>query len=124
MNFALTPFANSVRVHDGASSAASDSPSSSTDPQHRKLTDAAQQFEGMLLQELLKPMRERSFGSGDTESSSNDTDSSGFADTLSSFGAESLATAISRSGGLGIAKLVTQRVEHEKNGHPAAVQNR
>jgi len=72
----------------------------------------------MLLQELLKPMREHSFGSGDTDtSSSDDPDSSGFADTLSSFGSESLATAISRSGGLGIAKLVVQQVEKQHGTH-------
>ena len=29
--------------------------------EHRKLTDAAQQFEGMLLQEMLKPMKEHGF---------------------------------------------------------------
>ena len=90
----------------------------STDLRHRKLTDAAQQFEGMLLQELLKPMREHSFGSGDTDNSlADDPDSSGFADTLSSFGAESLATAISRSGGLGIAKQVVRQVEGERRAH-------
>lgn len=94
--------------------AASASATSATNPQHRKLADAAQQFEGMLLQELLKPMREHSFGSGDSDnSSSDDPDSSGFADTLSSFGSESLATAISRAGGLGIAKQVIQQVEKQ-----------
>jgi len=109
VNFALSSLANpSVAQTSGAANSA-------TDPQRRKLTDAAQQFEGMLLQELLKPMREHSFGSGDTDnSSSDDSDSSGFADTLSSFGAESLATAISRSGGLGIATKVIQQIEGEK----------
>jgi Rod binding domain-containing protein len=107
MNFALNSFSGVT-----AGTAASSAPSA-TDAQHRKLTDAAQQFEGMLLQELLKPMREHSFGSGDSDSSADDPDSSGFADTLSSFGSESLATALSRSGGLGIAKLVVQQVEKQ-----------
>jgi Rod binding domain-containing protein len=114
MNFALTS-RPALSANQATASSAS---ASSSDPQHRKLTDAAQQFEGMLLQELLKPMREHSFGSGDSESSSSDDpDSSGFADTLSSFGSESLATAISRSGGLGIAKLVVQQVDKQRGTH-------
>jgi len=112
MNFALPLTPSSADAHAAVSSA---DPNSPADARHRKLADAAQQFEGMLLQELLKPMREHSFGSGDGDSANDDPDSSGFADTLSSFGSESLATAISRSGGLGIAKLVVQQVEHEKH---------
>ncbi|QNI35433.1 hypothetical protein [Edaphobacter albus] len=79
----------------------------------RKLVDAAQQFEGMLLQELLKPMRsndEQNYWSGNTDADSG-------ADTINSFGVEAVATAISKSGGLGIARKVIQQVisEHEKN---------
>jgi len=119
MNFALLSSTSSADAQAGVSFAAA-----STDSRHRKLADAAQQFEGMLLQELLKPMREHSFGSGDTDSTDDDPDSSGFADTLSSFGSESLATAISRSGGLGIAKLVTSQIERARNTHPPAQQGR
>lgn len=77
-----------------------------------KLVNAAQQFEGMLLQELLKPMRssdEQNYWSGDTDSDSG-------TDTINSFGVEAMATAISKSGGLGIARKVIQQVsaEHEK----------
>lgn len=115
MNFSLTSVSNSSAAQATASAGASASSTTAADPQQRKLTDAAQQFEGMLLQELLKPMREHSFGSGDTDNSSDDADSSGFADTLSSFGSESLATAISRSGGLGIAKMVVRQVEGERS---------
>lgn len=115
MNFALSALPNSSATQAAASSAAS---GTTSDSQHRKLTDAAQQFEGMMLQELLKPMREHSFGSGDSDnSSSDDPDSSGFADTLSSFGSESLATAISRGGGFGIAKQVVQQVEKQHGTH-------
>ena len=77
--------------------------------QHRKLTDAAQQFEGMLLQELLKPMKEHGFCEGDGGGQGG-----GFADTLSSFGTEAVATAIAKGGGLGIAKRVVSQVEGEK----------
>ncbi|HZY61317.1 MAG TPA: hypothetical protein VFE38_02260 [Edaphobacter sp.] len=74
-----------------------------------KLADAAHQFESMLLQEMLKPMRLGQDGwSGD---SSDTTDSS--MDTMSSFGTEAVATAISRAGGLGIAKQVIRQVTLE-----------
>lgn len=89
--------------------------SSAAAVQHRKLTDAAQQFEGMMLQEMLKPMKEHGFCAVGEERDGNDKDGgSGFADTLSSFGAEAMATSISKSGGLGIAKRVVEQVEGEK----------
>jgi peptidoglycan hydrolase FlgJ len=124
MNFPMASLTNSPVMQVAVSTAAPASSATATsisDTRHRKLADAAQQFEGMLLQELLKPMREHSFGSGDTDGAKDDPDASGFADTLSSFGSESLATAISRSGGLGIAKLVTRQLEGEKNAHPPAI---
>jgi peptidoglycan hydrolase FlgJ len=75
-----------------------------------KLTDAAQQFEAMLLQEMLKPMRSEDSGWGGEEK----TD--GASDTISSFATEAVAKAISRDGGLGIARQVIRQVsaEHEK----------
>jgi len=84
-------------------------------PEHRKLKEAAQQFEGMLLQEMLKPMREHGFAQDDDAKE----DGSGFADTLTSFGTESVATAIAKGGGLGIAKRVIEQVEGEKTSHDA-----
>jgi flagellar protein FlgJ len=74
-----------------------------------KLVDAAQQFEGMMLQEMLKPMRggQDSWG-GDVK---NDEDSA--SDTISSFGTEALAKSISQKGGFGIAKKVISQVEQE-----------
>jgi flagellar protein FlgJ len=79
--------------------------------QHAKLVDAAQQFEAMLLQEMLKPMqsKEGSWGGDDAEK----TDGGG--DTLSSYGTEAVARAIAKGGGLGIAKQVVQKVWHEKS---------
>jgi Rod binding domain-containing protein len=88
--------------------------SSTSTPQHRKLVDAAQQFEGMLLQEMLKPMKEHGFCQEENE---DKEEGSGFADTLSSFGTEAVATAIAKSGGLGIAKRVVSQVEGEKASH-------
>jgi peptidoglycan hydrolase FlgJ len=73
-----------------------------------KLSDAAQQFEAMLLQEMLKPMRSSDGGwSGDER-----TDSA--SDTISSFGTEAVAKAISKGGGLGIARQVVAKVSAER----------
>jgi len=76
-----------------------------------KLVDAAQQFEAMLMQEMLKPMR-----AGQNDWSGEKSDDSA-ADTISSFGTEAVAKAISKGGGLGIARQVVRQVtrEHEKN---------
>ena len=88
-------------------------PASGDDGKSRaKLTDAAQQFEAMMLQELLKPMRTKE-GSWDGEEKSDDSGE----DTMSSFGAEAVAKAISKGGGFGIARQIIRQVttEHEKN---------
>lgn len=80
------------------------------EPEHRKLLKAAQQFEGMLLQELLKPMRsddEQNYWSGDTNSDNGNN-------TINSFGVEAVATAISKNGGLGIARKVIQQIAAER----------
>jgi peptidoglycan hydrolase FlgJ len=76
-----------------------------------KLVDAAQQFESMLMQELLKPMR-----AGQDDSWQPKSDDSA-ADTISSFGIEAVAKAISKGGGLGIATQVIRQVtqEHERS---------
>ena len=88
--------------------------------EHRKLTGAAQQFEGMLLEEMLKPMKQHGFcrGDGDDGGDSDDDNKdggSGLGDTLSSYGTEALATAIAKGGGMGIAKRVVEQVEREKS---------
>src|SRR5882757_7866203 len=76
-----------------------------------KLDDAAQQFEATMLQELLKPLQhgQNSWGG---EESSDDTAS----DTISSFGTEAIAKAISQGGGFGIAKQIVSKVtlEHQR----------
>jgi flagellar protein FlgJ len=85
---------------------------SASGPDHRKLTDAAQQFEGMLLEEMLKPMREHGLGHQGSDDTSSDEGGGG--DTLSSFGTEVMATAIAKSGGLGIARRIVAQVEDEQ----------
>jgi Rod binding domain-containing protein len=117
MNFAI-PSAGAMPVMAGARPLATASSSATSTPEHRKLTDAAQQFEGMLLQEMLKPMKEHGFCQEENE---DKDEGSGFADTLSSFGTEAVATAIAKSGGLGIAKRVVSQVEGEKASHQTGV---
>ena len=76
-----------------------------------KLVDAAQQFEATMLQELLKPLQhgQNSWG-GDEKSDDSSTDS------ISSFGTEAVAKAISKGGGFGIAKQIVSKVtlEHQR----------
>ena len=85
--------------------------SAASTQQHAKLVDAAQQFEAMLLQKMLKPMQSKEGGWGVDE----DEKSSGDGDTLSSYGTEAVARAIAKGGGLGIAKQVIQKVWQEKS---------
>ncbi len=77
-----------------------------------KLVDAAQQFEATMLQELLKPLQhgQNSWG-GDEKGDDSSTDS------ISSFGTEAVAKAISKGGGFGIAKQIVSKVtlEHQRN---------
>lgn len=77
-----------------------------------KLVDAAQQFEATMLQELLKPMQhgQDSWG-GEVKGDDSATD------TISSFGTEAIAKAISKGGGFGIAKQIVSKVtlEHQRN---------
>jgi len=72
-----------------------------------KLVDAAQQFEAAMLQEL---HGQSSWGA---EEKSDDTAS----DTISSFGTEAIAKAISKGGGFGIAKQIVSKVtlQHQRN---------
>jgi flagellar protein FlgJ len=75
---------------------------------HARLVDAAQQFEGMMLEQLLKPLQK----SQDTGFGSDpDTDRDGSLDTLSSYGTEAVANSIARSGGLGIARKLVADVD-------------
>lgn len=114
MNFAISA--------TGAVPPASATPSATTSAaEHRKLTDAAQQFEGMLLQEMLKPMREHGFCLEEGDEDNDNKEGSGFGDTLSSVGIEAVATAIAKGGGLGLAKRVVEQMEGEKAAHESEI---
>src|ERR1700722_15182710 len=77
-----------------------------------KLVDAAQQFEATMLQELLKPMQHGQSSWGGEEKSDDSV-----SETISSFGTEAIAKAISKGGGFGIAKQIVSKVtlEHQRN---------
>ena len=84
-------------------------PATATDLQKRaKLVDAAQQFEATMLQELLKPLQHGQSNWGGEESSGDRA-----SDTISSFGTEAIAKAISKGGGFGIAKQIVSKVTLE-----------
>ena len=79
-----------------------------TTHRHARLVDAAQQFEGMMLEQILKPMQK----SQDTGFGQDpDSDRDGSLDTLSSYGTEAVANSIARSGGLGIARKIVADVD-------------
>ena len=95
------------------SAIANGAPAAADGAKNPKLVNAAQQFESMMLQEMLKPMRsgEDSWG-GEGEKSSDSS-----METISSFGTEAVATAISKGGGFGIARQVIRQVaqEHQRD---------
>lgn len=76
-----------------------------------KLADAAQQFEASMLQELLKPMQHGQDDWGEAVKSDDLA-----SDTISSFGTEAIAKAISKGGGFGIAKQIVAKVslQHQR----------
>lgn len=69
---------------------------------HARLLHAAQQFEGVMLNELMKPLSQPSI--------IEDSDESG-AGKMQSFGVEAMADALARSGALGFAKRIVATVE-------------
>jgi Rod binding domain-containing protein len=75
--------------------------------QHKKLVDAAQQFEAMFLNEMLR----NSMSSGGEDGDS--ADSAGQNGTIQGMGSEAVAKAIASCGGLGIARHIVAEVEQE-----------
>jgi Rod binding domain-containing protein len=71
---------------------------------HKKLTKAAQEFEGMLISQLLG-----GFTSG-FSSLSGDTPLAG-SDTLNSLAVQTLSTAMAGRGGFGVGKMLVHQLE-------------
>jgi flagellar protein FlgJ len=72
-----------------------------------KLTDAAQQFEAMMLQEMLKPLR---FGATDSE---DDGQQDGPSETMRGFANEAIGKALARTGQFGLARQIIRQVTVE-----------
>ena len=81
-----------------------------------RLTNAAHEFEGQMMKELLKPMTS-------SDPLTGEEDSEGSAGALGEFAAEALGKALSEQGGLGIAKKIVADLTHFGNkraGYPSA----
>ncbi len=77
--------------------------------QKKKLTDAAQQFEAMFLQQMLKASH--------TVDGEEDKDAGAGSDTMSSYGNEALAGALAKGKGIGIARQIVAKVSLERLQH-------
>lgn len=74
-----------------------------------RLVQAAHEFEGQMMKELLKPLTSGSeLGSEDEEQGANGT--------LGEFASEALGEALSRHGGFGIADRIVKELSHSGNG--------
>ena len=80
---------------------------SSANAQTAKLKDGAQQFEAMMLGEMLKPLH---FGSAAGEGEQDDSAQG----TIESFGTEAISKAIAQGGGFGIARQIIRQVNAER----------
>lgn len=77
--------------------------------QNPRLASAAHEFEASLMKEFLKPLQQDSLFAD--EKDKGDDDISGSAETLMSYGAETMAKAISEHGGFGIAQKILKHFE-------------
>lgn len=68
-----------------------------------KLAKAAREFEAILLQSWLEKMNKSMPGEGESQDAAHDT--------ISSLGAQAVASALSERGGIGIAAMLVQRLE-------------
>lgn len=73
-------------------------------PAHRKLRQAAQEFEGILIGQLMSDFKLGSSSLG------GDTPMAG-SDTMNSLAIQSLSSALARRGGLGIAQMLVRKLE-------------
>lgn len=83
--------------------------STSTDVQHRKLENAAEQFEAMFLKEMLRPV----FASEEDEPSESTGGSEG--SLMKDYGLDAASRAIAHAGGFGVAKHIVSEVEKQSS---------
>ena len=90
-------------------SASSDLAATDGTARHARLLHAAQQFEGLMLNELMKPLaRSSAFGGEEPQ---------GEAGTLQGYGVEAMAGALAKSGALGFAHRIVASVEQRESSH-------
>lgn len=75
-----------------------------------KLATAAHEFEGMMLQEMLKGLN-----FGDSPDAASES-SGGATESIRTFGTEAMAKAIAAHGGFGLANQIIQQVTREVHG--------
>jgi len=78
-------------------------PQSGSAPASPKLVKAAREFEAMLLQNLLEKMNKSMAGDTEGQDAAHDT--------ISSMGAQAVATALSERGGIGLASMLVRRLQ-------------
>ncbi len=79
-----------------------------------RLVSAAHEFEGQMMQQLMKPMTHGDALTGTDEDEDSGLGSGG---ALSEFASEALGQSLSERGGLGIAKQIIQELSHTGNHH-------
>ncbi|MDR3796509.1 MAG: hypothetical protein P4K93_00055 [Terracidiphilus sp.] len=79
-----------------------------------RLVRAAHEFEGQMMQQLLKPM---THGDALTGTDADADSGAGSGGALSEFASEALGQSLSERGGLGIAKQIIQELSHPGNQH-------
>ncbi len=78
-----------------------------------KLVDASQQFEAMMMSQMLKPLE---FGAAPDAAGEQST--GGAADTVRGIATEALGKALAQHGGVGIARSVLKQVLAEESARP------
>ena len=79
-----------------------------------RLVHAAYEFEGQMMQQLLKPM---THGDALTGTDADADSGAGSGGALSEFASEALGQSLSQRGGLGIANRIIQELSHSGNQH-------
>ncbi len=101
----MNPGVHSAAIRSLSTGAAGNQPES---PAHKKLRKAAQDFEGILISEMWEKFNEGFTGFG------GDTPLAG-SDTMNSLAIQTLSSAIAKSGGLGIGKMLIHQLEPTLN---------
>ncbi len=78
--------------------------------QQAKLVKGAHEFEAMLLNEFLKPLK---FGHAESTEEGADETGGGQSDTICGFATEAMSKAIADHGGFGLAKQIVRQVTAE-----------